>query len=138
MKKDKVKRIGLILFAVILAGIEFGLDMHRASRHSGLVTVMFVALARFDLFRDVRKISKQTKVEDVPDEMSDAMGDAAVGAMSLLDRGLRKINPGYDPDAERNACKADPAAIAKLDEMKQAGLIDEKEYQRRKQELIGT
>lgn len=138
MKKDKVKRIGLILFAVILAGIEFGLDMHRASRHSGLVIVVFVVLACFDLFRDVRKISKQTKVEDVPDEMSDAMGDAAVGAMSLLDRGLRKINPDYDPDAERNARKADPAAIAKLDEMKQAGLIDEKEYQRRKQELIGT
>ena len=77
-------------------------------------------------------------VENVPDEMSDAIGDAAVGAMSLLDRGLRKINPDYDPDAERNARKADPAAIAKLDEMKQAGLIDEKEYQRRKQELIGT
>ena len=135
MKKDKVKRIGLILFAVILAGIEFGLDMHRAGRHS---IIMFVALACFDLFRDVRKISKQTKGEDLPDEMSDAMGDAAVGAMSLLDRGLRKINPDYDPDAERNARKADPAAIAKLDEMKQAGLIDEKEYQRRKQELIGT
>ena len=138
MKKDKVKRIGLILFAVILAGIEFGLDMHRACRHSGWVIIMFVALACFDLFRDVRKISKKAKEEDVPDEMSDAIGDATVGALSVLDKGLRKINPGYDPDAERNTRKADPAAVAKLDEMKQAGLIDEKEYQRRKQELIGT
>ena len=85
----------------------------------------------------VRGIVGMDKIH-AADELSDAMGDAAVGAMSLLDRGLRKINPDYDPDAERNARKVDPAAIAKLDEMKQAGLIDEKEYQRRKQELIGT
>ena len=44
---------------------------------------------------------------------------------------------GYDSDAERNVRNADPDALRKLDEMKAAGLIDEKEYQQRKKELAG-
>ena len=37
--------------------------------------------------------------------------------------------------AERNARNADPDALRKLDDMKAAGLIDEKEYQARKEKL---
>ena len=136
-RKEKFKRVGLVLIALLLAFAEFGLDLMRARRTSGLVIVVIVALALLDLFRDMRRISKQSKREDVPDEMADAIGDAAVGGLSLLDKGLRKLNPDYDPDAERNARNADPDALRKLDEMKAAGLIDEKEYRQRKKELAG-
>ena len=136
-RKEKFKRVGLVLIALLLAFAEFGLDLMRAKRTSGAVIVVIIALALLDLFRDMRRISKHSKREDVPDEMADAIGDAAVGGLSLLDRGLRKINPDYDPDAERNARNADPDALRKLDEMKAAGLIDEKEYRQRKKELAG-
>ena len=136
-RKEKFKRVGLVLIALLLAFAEFGLDLMRARRTSGLVIVVIVALALLDLFRDMRRISKQSKREDVPDEMADAIGDAAVGGLSLLDKGLRKLNPDYDPDAERNTRNADPDALRKLDEMKAAGLIEEKEYRQRKKELAG-
>ena len=136
-RKEKFKRVGLVWIALLLAFAEFGLDLMRARRTSGLVIVVIVALALLDLFRDMRRISKQSKREDVPDEMADAIGDAAVGGLSLLDKGLRKLNPDYDPDAERNTRNADPDALRKLDEMKAAGLIEEKEYRQRKKELAG-
>ena len=142
--KDKIKRIGLFLLIAVLAVVEFGLDVRRAGGGSkGAFTVMIV-LACLGLVRDIRKGAKGMRQEEpeeqehtvLPSEaVADLMMKGTASALGGLDWALRKINPDYDPDAERNARRADPDAARKLDEMKQAGLIDEKEYQQRKKKL---
>jgi len=51
---------------------------------------------------------------------------------------LALVRKNLSPEEESEEPPLDQQALAKLDEMKAAGLIDEAEYKRKKQELIGT
>ena len=134
----KKSRIWSVLCVVVLAVLEFGLDLHRASRFTGGAFVLLVALAVLSQVWDIRRAIRadRREQEGLPPEDEDDLGTkVVVGGFSLIDKGFRKLNPDYDPDAERNARRADPEEVRKLDEMKQAGLIDGEEYRRRVREL---
>ena len=142
MSKEKLKRIALVVLMVAFAVLEFGLKAKKYGGRSGSIFTVLILLAIFGLLRDIRRATK-TGQEDGEEEqpldpskaVTYATMDATGTALGGLDWMLRKINPDYDPDAERNTRKVDSAALARLDEMKSAGLIDEAEYQRRKKEL---
>ena len=135
LSKEKLKKAALVALTIALAAVEFGLKADRYSKSGNIFTV-FILLSIFTLLRDLKRAAKS---EQQPEQQkSDAptpFTDTSVSALGGLDWMLHKINPGYDPDAERNARNTDPDAIRKLDDMKAAGLIDEKEYRDRKAKL---
>ena len=143
--KDKLKRIALVALTIALAVLEFGLKVGKYGGRRGNVFTLLILLSIFGLLRDIKRATKTEKQDEeqysgIPDPVEAATYatmKATGTALGGLDWMLHKINPGYDPDAERNIRNVDPAAMQKLDEMKNAGLIDEKEYQQRKQELAG-
>ena len=144
LSKDKIKRIALVVLMIALAVLEFGLDMRRLGGRSGSIFTILILLSIVGLFQDIRRATKparRDKEEPHPSDPSDMIAHATMNttgtALGGLDWLLHKINPGYDPDAERNARNADPYALRKLDDMKAAGLIDEKEYQARKEKMAG-
>ena len=144
LSKEKLKSIGLFLLIVAFAVLEFGLDMRRLGGRSGSIFTVLILLSIVGLFQDIRRATKparRDKEEPHPSDPSDMIAHATMNATGTalggLDWLLHKINPDYDPDAERNARNADPDALRKLEDMKAAGLIDEKEYQQRKKELVG-
>ena len=137
LSKEKLEKAALVALTIALAVVEFGLKADRYSK-SGTIFTIFILLSMFTL---LRKLKRATKPEQKPElQKSDAPApftDTTGTALGGLDWILHKINPDYDPDAERNARNADPDALRKLDEMKEAGLIDEKEYRDRKAKLAG-
>ena len=142
LSKDKIKRIALVVLMIALAVLEFGLDMRRLGGRSGSIFTILILLSIVGLFKDIRRATKperRDEEEPHPSDPSDMIAHATMNATGTalggLDWLLHKINPGYDPDAERNARNADPDALRKLDEMKAAGLIDEEEYRDRKEKL---
>ena len=139
MKKRKLslKTFVFGLFFLFLSVTELVAEFGSPRRATGLAAVVFVVLVVIDFWDSITSLKRdQAQEEGETPQTHTPLTDATTTALGGLDWMLHKINPGYDPDAERNARKADPAAIAKLDEMKKAGLIDEKEYQQRKQQLI--
>ena len=142
LSKDKIKRIALVVLMIALAVLEFGLDMRRLGGRSGSIFTILILLSIVGLFKDIRRATKPARrneeephLSDPSDMIAHATMNTTGTALGGLDWLLHKINPGYDPDAERNARNADPDALRKLDDMKAAGLIDEKEYQARKEKL---
>ena len=135
LSKEKLEKAALVALAIALAVVEFGLKAGRYIK-SGYIFTVFILVSIFTLLRDLKRATKpeqqpEHEKSDVPTPFTDTAGTALGG----LDWMLHKINPGYNPDAERNARNADPDALRKLDEMKAAGLIDEKEYRDRKANL---
>jgi len=131
-------RIWSLLLVLVLAILEFGRDMHRASRFTGGAFILLATLAVFSMVWDVRRAARADRREQEglpPEEQDDVFSTAVVSGLAMIDKGFRKFNPDYDPEAERNARRADPAQLQKLDEMKKAGLIDGEEYERRKKQL---
>ena len=134
LSKEKLEKAALVALTIALAVVEFGLKADRYSK-SGTIFMVFILLSMFTLLRDLKRA---TNPEQKPEQKSDVptpYTDTAGTALGALDWMLHKINPGYDPEADRNARNADPDALRKLDEMKAAGLIDEKEYRDRKAKL---
>lgn len=110
MKKDKVKRIGTILLIVVLSFIELCWDMELAGGHTRWPLLLFIVLAVVDLLVEIRKAfggSKESEQQaDDPELYCRFVEKATMWFFAVLDKGIHKINPDYDPDAERNARRA--------------------------------
>ena len=139
MRKYRVKRIGIILFLVVLSFIELCWDLEIVGLQTRWPLLLFIVLAVVDLFVEIRKAFSGSKESE---QQADAlelycryMDRATMWFFAVLDKGIHKINPDYDPDAERNARRAVLEERQRIDELWQAGLIDEMEYKRRKNEL---
>ena len=144
MKKRKfsIKVWFPVLALLFLGAFDLILDLDRAKRMSGIAVIAVVGFAIAEFAWDTFTSFKQAVEEDEQEvmdspERNTPITDATTTALGGLDWLLHKINPDYDPDAERNARNADPDALRKRDDMKAAGLIDEKEYQARKEKMAG-
>lgn len=142
MKKRKLSMRTwiFVLFTLFLLVIELTTELG-GRRATGLAFIVFAGLkiAEFawETFATVKQERNEQDAEESVAEPFTPVTDATVSALGGLDWMLHKINPDYDPETERNARNIDSAAVTKLDEMKSAGLIDEKEYHKRKNELAG-
>ena len=114
MKKRKfsIKVWFPVLALLVLGALDLVLDLGRAKRTSGIAVIAVVGLAIAEFAWDTFTSFKQAVEEDKRE--------------------------GTDlPEGNTPITDAAAAALRKLDEMKAAGLIDEKEYRDRKAKLAG-
>lgn len=68
MRKSRVKRIGTILFLVVLSFIELCWDMELAGVHTRWPVPLFIVLAVVDLFVEIRKTFDDSKESEQQEE----------------------------------------------------------------------